>query len=198
MIDNHFRPHLPKLTRPLIRLYKWIGLHPNQVTLLSLVVSFVAAYLIATHNFLPAILLWWVGRLFDGTDGIYARELGQTTPLGAFLDILCDMASYSIMIVGFSFAFPELQSTWIVILFFYVLCITGALALGSLEEKKPRIKNDNRGLRFASGVAEGGETGIAYTAFLLFPGRINILAIVWIAILFVTVLARVVLAKKEL
>ena len=150
MIDNHFRPHLPKLTRPLIRLYKCTGLNPNQVTLLSLAVSFVAAYLVAAHNFLPAILLWWVGRLFDGTDGIYARELGQTTSFGAFLDILCDMAAYSIMIVGFSFAFPELQSTWIVILFFYVLCITGALALGSLQEKRPSIKKDNRGLRFAS------------------------------------------------
>lgn len=198
VIDNHFRPHLPRVTRTLIRLYRFIGITPNQITLLSLTLSLIAAYLVATHSFVPAIALWWVGRLFDGTDGIYARESGQATQFGAFLDILCDMASYSIMIVGFSFVFPEMQSTWIVILFLYVLCITGALALGSFEGKNPEQKKDNRGLRLAAGIAEGGETGIAYSAFLLFPAQIHILAIVWIAILFVTVIARTVLAREEL
>ena len=198
MIDNHFRPHLPKFTRSLIKFYKFIGITPNQITLLALAVSFVAAYLVATKFFLPALGLWWVGRLFDGTDGIFARETNQTTPYGAFLDILCDMASYSIMIIGFSFAFPEMQLTWIVIIMLYVLCITGALALGSFEDKKSQIKKDNRGLRLAAGIAEGGETGIAYSVFLLFSGHISILANIWVGILVSTILARTLLAKKEL
>ena len=97
MIDNYFRHQLPKFTRALIRFYKLIGITPNQVTLCSLAVSFGAAYLVAVQKFLPALALWWISRLFDGTDGIYARETNQVTQLGAFLDILCDMASYSII-----------------------------------------------------------------------------------------------------
>ncbi len=198
MIDNHFRPHLPKLTRKLIRLYRFVGVTPNQITILSLFVSFGAAYLVATQSFLSALALWWLGRLFDGTDGIFARETNQATDFGAFLDILCDMASYSAMVIGFNFAFPELHFIWMFIIFLYVLCITGALALGSFEDGKPGLKKDNRGLRLAAGIAEGGETGIAYSAFLLFPGQIHILSLIWSAILIVTVLARAVLARKEL
>ena len=102
------------------------------------------------------------------------------------------------MIIGFFFAFPSLQLLWLLILFLYVLCITGALSLGNLEDKQQIPSTNNRGLRLAAGVAEGGETGIAYTLFLLFPDYIKILASIWIVILAITVAARLWLAKTEL
>ncbi len=55
VIDNHFRPHLPKLTRALMRLYRFIGITPNQITLVSLTLSLIAAYLVATHSLVTAI-----------------------------------------------------------------------------------------------------------------------------------------------
>lgn len=198
MIDDPFRKKLPKFVGPLIGLYKLLGLSPNLITIIGFVISVIAAFLVAQHMFVGAIAIWWLGRLLDGTDGIYARATNQTSAFGAHLDILSDMASYSVMIIGFNVAFPDLQNHWIVILFLYVLCITGALSLGNLEEKKNIKGNDNRGLRLATGIAEGGETGIAYTLFLLFPGHIEVLSFAWIFILTATVLARILLAKKEL
>lgn len=198
MIDNHFRQILPKFVGPIVGLYKALRLTPNQITLLGLGLSFTSAYLVATQKFYLATFVWWVGRLLDGTDGIYARATGQTSSFGAFLDIVCDMASYSIMIIGFSVAVPQLQSEWFVILFLYVLCITSALALGNLEDKIQMANKDNRGLRLAAGIAEGGETGIAYSLFLIFPSHLSILARAWIIILFTTVFARALLAKREL
>lgn len=69
--------------------------------------------------------------------------------------------------------------------------------MGSLEEIKIPTSN-NRGLRLAAGIAEGGETGVAYTLFLLFPGNIKILVEIWIIVLVFTVAARLWLAKTAL
>lgn len=198
MIDNSFRQLLPKYSSHLIRLYKFLRLTPNHITLLGLLIGFLSAFLVSRHEFIWAGIIWWCGRLLDGTDGIYARATGQSSAFGAFLDILFDMAAYSLMIVGFDFAFPEIHFNWIVILFLYVLCITGALSLGNLEDKNKVPDRDNRGLRLAAGIAEGGETGIAYTLFLLFPSHVNILSTVWILILSLTVISRILLARKEL
>ena len=166
MIDNAARAILPKYVRGLISLYRNLGISPNQVTLASLAVTLVAAVAVAMGSTWVAIALWWLSRIFDGTDGIYARETGATSSFGAYLDILCDMASYSIMIVGFLLVHPQLTFSWVFILFLYVLCITSALSLGSLEFNATGENKDNRALHFGAGLAEAGETGIAYTCLL--------------------------------
>jgi phosphatidylglycerophosphate synthase len=198
MIDQPFRNILPRYTNSLVDLYKRLGLTPNQITLGGLVLACMAAFATAHGWVWLALAIWWGGRLFDGTDGIYARATDQTSEFGAFFDILCDMASYSVMIFGFASLYPELQGSWMIMLFFYVLCITGALSLGAIEQKLALESKDNRGIRLAAGLAEGGETGIAYSLFLLFPSQIKVLSTLWILVLFVTVLARALLAYKIL
>jgi phosphatidylglycerophosphate synthase len=134
----------------------------------------------------------------DGTDGIYARATGKVSDFGAYIDILLDMASYGVMPVAFSIAQPENAFLWQLVLLLYVLCITSALALGSLHEKRKLAEQDNRSLRLAAGLAEGGETGIAYTLFLAFPGSARPLIYLWIVVLIVTVVARTMLAWRTL
>ena len=81
---------------------------------------------------------------------------------------------------------PELWPFWLWIEFFYVLCITSALALGMQEANREIPARDDRGLRLGAGLAEAGETGIAYTLFLLFPSALPWLASLWIVVLAVT------------
>ena len=142
--------------------------------------------------------MWWLGRFFDGTDGILARRTKQTSNFGAHLDILLDMASYSVMVLAFQRLYPELSTTWIAIMALYVLCITGALSFGILQDAESIPGDDNRGLRLASGLAEAGETGIAYSVFLIFPAWIHITAILWLCVLSITVIARLYLASVSL
>jgi phosphatidylglycerophosphate synthase len=198
MIDGPFRAMLPKAVVPLLKLYKKLGLTPNHLTVAAFLTGLLSAYLVANGQLLFAAAIWWCGRLLDGTDGIYARANGQTSSFGAFLDILLDMAAYSAMLIGFDLFFPALHFRWLIIMSLYVLCITGALALGHLENQKNIGKKTNRGLRLATGIAEGGETGIAYTLFLLFPSSIALLSGIWIIVLSITVVARLALAKIEL
>ncbi len=198
MIDDPFRKLLPRYTKTVIDFYQTLGLTPNHITLVGLAFSMVAAFLVTQGNYWGAILVWWLGRLADGTDGIYARQTGLATPFGAYLDIVCDMLSYSIMILAFAAIHPDLAFWWQVILLLYVLCITSALALGSLQEKVAFNSSDNRGLRLGAGLAEGGETGLAYSLFLIFPAYIKPLAWLWVGVLMTTVIARSLLARTLL
>lgn len=196
MIDGPFRKWLPSVSGPVIGFYRFLRLTPNMISSGALGLGVGAAIACAFGYFYTAILLWWLGRLLDGTDGIYARATGQTSEFGAYFDILCDMAAYSAMVIGLAVAFPAQGNAWLTIMFFYVLCITSALALGNLENKLGKQSNDNRGLRLGTGLAEGGETGIAYTVFLLFPSAVPWTTTLWIIILLITVVARTLLARS--
>jgi len=198
MIDNAFRRVLPRFAGGLVALYTRLGLTPNQISFIGCGLGFAAAVAVGADWAAGGIGLWWLGRLLDGTDGLYARATGQATPFGAYLDIVLDMAAYSSMIVGFAALRPELGAQWLCIVFLYVLCITSALALGTEEMQLDLPPRDERGLRLGAGLAEGGETGIAYTLFLLLPGWLPVLVHLWIAVLVVTVIARTLLARRTL
>ena len=198
MIDNRFREVLPRYVGPLLRLYARMGLTPDGVSVLGFALAATAAVFILADWPLAAIAAWWLGRLFDGTDGIYARETGQSSSFGAYLDIVLDMAAYSLVILALDQVHPELHDRWLLILFLYVLCIASALALGMQEASRDVAPRDDRGLRLGAGLAEGGETGIAYTLFLLLPGQLGFLTGLWIVVLATTVAARTRLARRTL
>ena len=198
MIDNAFRAWLPRFVHPIVALYGRLGLTPNHVTMLGFVIAIAASAAVALDFWLLALVLWWLSRLADGTDGIYARESGQESDFGAYFDMLLDMAAYGAMVLGFAIAAPEFQARWMGILFLYILCITSALSLGMEEAKRAMPPRDNRGLRLGAGLAEGGETGIAYSIFLLFPNHLGLSATIWIGVLILTVVARSLLAYQTL
>ncbi|MFP6655880.1 MAG: CDP-alcohol phosphatidyltransferase family protein, partial [Myxococcota bacterium] len=198
MIDNAFRSLLPRFVGPLLSLYARLGWTPNQVTMLGFVIALVASAAVAWHLWWAALVLWWLSRLMDGTDGIYARASGQESDFGAYFDIVLDMAAYGAMVLAFAIAVPDLQGRWMAMLFLYVLCIATALSLGMQEAKRGMIPRDERGLRLGAGLAEGGETGLAYSVFLLFPAILEISTMIWIAILTTTVIARTWLAYRLL
>jgi phosphatidylglycerophosphate synthase len=198
MIDQPFRSWLSGRVNLLLSIYQRAGLSPNAVTILGLIFGVFAAFATAIQSNYLAIILWWLGRIFDGTDGIYARSINRTSNFGGYLDIVADMLAYSLMIIGFAFAKPELGILWSLVLVGYVLCITSALSLGSLERRQGIGNQDNRSLKLAAGLAEGGETGICYTLLLLLPDYSLTIGWIWLMILASTVVARSLIAKREL
>ena len=198
MIDNAFRSRIPRFAGPLLTLYTRLGWTPNHVSVLGFTIALCASFSVALGYEWVALTLWWVSRLADGTDGVFAREMRMESDFGAYLDIVLDMAAYGAMVLGFAYAWPDLAWQWTWMLFLYVLCIASALALGMQEAKRALPARDNRGLRLGAGLAEGGETGIAYSLFLLFPNHLGALAWGWVVVLATTVIARTVLAARLL
>ena len=198
MIDNLFRARLPRFCGPLLALYRRLGWTPNQVSALGFAIAVFASLAVAFHFWVLAFVLWWLSRLADGTDGLLARESGLASDFGAYLDIVLDMAAYGAMVLGFAYAAPEFIPQWIAMLFLYILCIASALALGMQEASRGGAPRDDRGLRLGAGLAEGGETGIAYSVFLFFPDELLLTTSAWVVVLAITVVARSMLAWRIL
>ena len=85
---------------PVALLMSRMGLTPNIVTMIGLLIAGVAAYLIG-------IGLWWAGGLvalfagiFDMFDGALARATGRASDFGALLDSTIDRVSEAVVLLG--------------------------------------------------------------------------------------------------
>lgn len=89
------------LLRPLVRRLHALGVSANQVTVAAGVVSLAVAAAVAwgagARPWLFALLpLWMFLRMaMNAIDGMLAREFGQQSRLGAYLNELCDVVSDS-------------------------------------------------------------------------------------------------------
>jgi phosphatidylglycerophosphate synthase len=173
-----------------------LGVTPNQVSVVGFLVSAIAALLLMLDMPWAGLGMWFLGRLADSLDGTLARANDASSSFGGYLDILLDMAAYSLMILGFAHLHPHLQPVWQFVLVAYVLVITSVLALASLLSTRPN--DDNRSLKFTPGLTEATETSIAYSSFVLLPQAVAWLSWLWFAMVMFTVLERTLLAKKLL
>lgn len=97
------------LLRPGVRLLHRGGVTANQVTLAACVVSIaLGAFLIrAPRIWFAALPLWMFLRMaLNAVDGMLAREFGQKTALGAYLNELTDVVSDAALYLPFAFVDP--------------------------------------------------------------------------------------------
>lgn len=106
---------------PVARLLARLGLTPNAVTLLGLLLSGATAYLIFSERLLAAGLLLIVSALFDHLDGALARLTGRVTAFGAFLDSVVDRLTEAIVLFGVLLLALAQDSTILAILAFLAL-----------------------------------------------------------------------------
>ena len=85
---------------PVVRLLRLLGLNPNLVTILGLLISGVGAYFISAGQ-------WWIGGLvvlfagiFDLFDGALARATNSVSRFGALLDSTVDRVSEAVVLLG--------------------------------------------------------------------------------------------------
>jgi len=191
-----------RLTPVLLPVARWLGrqgVTPSHVTLGALAVALTAAALAGAGWRWSALVCWLASRVGDGLDGVLARDTGRTSAWGGYLDITCDMAAYSAMVVAFGVLRPDLHLLWSAILMGYVLAITTTLALAGAAERAGRtISHTNRTFQFTTGLAEAGETTIVYVVCLAVPAVVEPVAWLWCIVLGLSVIQRSVLAWRAL
>ena len=198
-----FDPVLRRLIDPpLNRAGAWLsgqGLSANGTSLAGLVVGLLAVPALAHGRYDLALLAILLNRLIDGLDGPIARQ-GSPTAFGGYLDIMCDMAFYAAVPVGFALASP-VNALWAAILLASFVC-TGASFLGRavLAAQLGEANDGRRGRKsffHAAGLIEGSETIAAFVLFCLFPGTFPWLAGLFAALCFWTAAARVLEAYRK-
>lgn len=199
MFDAPFRQFLAHRLAAPARALARAGVSPNVLSIGGCALAGVAAVLVARGVVVVGMAVWLLSRLTDGLDGLVAREAGQSSSFGGYLDITLDMAAYSAMLLGFAVLHPEGGWVWYAILVGYLLVTTTTLALSSiLEREQATIANENRSLQFTPGFAEAGETTIAYLLFALLPSQVTIVGWIWAGVCGATVVQRTVLARRLL
>lgn len=197
MLDARARalygPGINRLAGRLARL----GVRPGAITAAGLATGVGASVAVALEHWLLALALLLVNRALDGLDGAVAR-LTHPTDLGGMLDFLADFVVYGGFVVGVSIAVPDARVACAVLLAAYLLNNVALLSFASLIEKRGLELGDERSLRFTSGLTEGTETVIAYTAICLLPTHAGTIAWVFAGMVFFTVGQRIALAVSTL
>jgi CDP-diacylglycerol---glycerol-3-phosphate 3-phosphatidyltransferase len=80
-----------------------LGVHPNVITLSGLIGHIIAAVLVVQGQMFWAGVLLLVMAPFDFLDGMMARESGEASVFGAFLDSVTDRYSELVIMGGFLF-----------------------------------------------------------------------------------------------
>ncbi|MDM3885253.1 CDP-alcohol phosphatidyltransferase family protein [Pseudomonas sp. BCRC 81390] len=186
------KPRFQALLRPTVQRLHERGVTANQVTLAAALVSVLLGLLLATRH-PPAWLfillpVWMLLRMaLNAIDGMLAREFGQQSTLGAYLNELCDVVADAALYLPFALL-PGVSPILVVLvvlsaIFSEYAGVMGPLAGASRRYDGPMGKSDRA---FAFGVLG---TGVALG--LLRGAWINGLLLVILALSLYTLYNRV-------
>ena len=176
------------------------GIRADQVTISGCAISLVGALAAALGFFLTALALLLIGRLSDGLDGAVARA-SRPTDRGGFLDIALDFIVYAAYPVAFACHDP-VQNGLAAALLLAAFLINGTsfLAFATLAAKRglETTAQGRKSIYYLAGLAEGGETILAFSLFCLFPKAFAWIAYGFAALCVLSGLARIVVAAQRL
>lgn len=191
MLDARLRPLIDP---PLNAAGRWLaarGAGANAITLTAMVLAMAAAWTISEAHYLAGLALILTNRLFDGLDGAVARQRGMTD-FGGYIDIVGDFVFYVAVPVGFALAADENLLPALVLVASFALTGVSFLAFATLAAKRgiETTAHGRKSFFYNTGLAEGTETILAFTAMCLLPQYFAPIAWIYAALCLVTVLQR--------
>ena len=97
--------------RAVIRASVALGIHPNTLTLIGVLVNVVAAVELGRDHFAVAGVIMIVANIFDFIDGKVAHITGKVTEFGAFWDSTLDRFSDIALFLGLIYLYADLRRT---------------------------------------------------------------------------------------
>ena len=172
MFSRRIQQRVRQLVTAIIQPLAQLGITPNTLTIVGLLLSVVTALVIAQgHMFVGGLLVLLAG-VFDMFDGAMARVRNAATTFGAFLDSTLDRYSESIILFGllyYALQHPGLQDvlwpapheqTWMIIFIFIA-------AVGSLMVSYTKARAEGLGIECKTGLLARPERVIILAIGLL-------------------------------
>lgn len=162
--------------------------HPNTISLLALVIGLCSVLAVLNQAYWSGLVLWLLNRVLDGLDGLVARTQHKQSDFGGYLDLFLDFIIYLAVPLGFMWVAPAPFTLWTGLALFgaYYLNTMSWTVLAALLEKR-RFQSTTRltSLEMPTGLIEGAETILFYSAFYLLPDYVAYLfALMAILVLF--------------
>ena len=88
-----------------------LGIHPNTLTLIGVLINVAAAWALGKDMFLLAGVIMIVANIFDFIDGKVAHITGKSSRFGAFWDSTLDRFSDIALFLGLTYLYADLRRT---------------------------------------------------------------------------------------
>src|ERR1700692_1227721 len=166
MFTTRFETWVRRQAEALMKALGRIPITPNQITVIGVALTFVAAVLVAFGHLRWAGIVLIFGGTFDILDGALARSSGRSYPYGAFLDSTLDRYSEGAIYIGLAVYFagtPGPYQRWL------LLGTVAALA-GSFLVSYVRARAQSLGFVCDSGLFARPERVVVTVIGLVFSG----------------------------
>jgi CDP-diacylglycerol--glycerol-3-phosphate 3-phosphatidyltransferase len=172
MFSRRIQQRARQLVTAIIQPLAYLGVTPNTLTIVGLLLSVVAALVIAQGYMFVGGLLILLAGVFDMFDGAMARVRNAATTFGAFLDSTLDRYSESIILFGllyYALQHPGLQDvlwpapheqTWMILFVFIAV-------VGSLMVSYTKARAEGLGIECKTGLLARPERVIILAIGLL-------------------------------
>ena len=178
--------------RPFARLLAGIGIHPDILTAIGLILFGFGGWLTLLGYWRYALIALVIGSLMDGLDGVLARETDRRSTFGAVLDSVCDRFT-EIIWIGSIIVFYINNAVFIGM---YVYLGFAAIT-GSLMVSYVKARSEGAGAECNKGFLQRPERLIILALFQLLGPEIMPWGLGIIAVLsYLTVLQRLYLVWK--
>ena len=180
------KPAFQGLLRPLVRALYAAGCTANGVTLATCVLSVALGAVLCIYSevrwlFLLLPVFFFVRMALNAIDGMLAREFGQKSNLGAFLNELTDVISDAALYLPFAFL-PHFEWLWVTAVIFLSalseMAGTVAVMIGAQRRYDgPMGKSDRAFVFGALGLAIGLGLPPASWQKVIFPALVLLLCV---------------------
>ena len=187
MFDIQLRSFKDRLFDPSCH-YIPLAVTPLHVTTSAFSAGLAACYSASQQQVLLSVFFWLLNRVLDCLDGALARHRKAASDLGGFLDLLGDFIIYSLLPISLAMGQPDaweavaiLEASFHVnnFILFYVAAIAEKKAVANGAKSKELTS-----LMMKPALIEGMESGILFTAMVVFPEYLRILS--WVMALLVS------------
>ncbi len=172
MFSRRIQQRVRQIVTMIVRPLAGLGITPNTLTVIGLILSILTAVILAQGWFLAGGLLVLFAGIFDLFDGAMARARNASTTFGAFFDSTLDRYSESIILFGllfFALQTPVIHdrlwpfqyaSSWMIILVFVA-------TVGSLMVSYAKARAEGLDLECKTGLLARPERVVILTVGLL-------------------------------
>lgn len=161
MLTTWLRKTFRGVLEAVARFFNRLGVTPNQLTLIGLVLQSLVAVVIATGYLRVAGILLVFFSIFDAFDGTLARMTGQTSRFGAFFDATIDRYAEAIVLFGLLVYYTGQPDSGTQTLLIY------AAVVGSLLVSYTRAKAESLSIPCKDGILTRAERVVLLVVGLL-------------------------------
>ena len=183
MFDGSFRTAVDKGVKPIGRGLTRVGVTPDQLTVLGLVMSVATAVAVATGHLFIGFVLLVASALPDLFDGAVAKASGVSSIRGAFFDSVADRVTDAFLLGGIGWHLQETKGEHGGRFAMLAFAVLGVSTLISYQRAKAEIY----GFDAKGGLMERAERIIALAIGLAVP--VLLVPVLWLMLVLVSLTA---------